>query len=145
VLRIINEPTTAAIAYGLNKKGGESQIIVYDLVGGTFMAFLKFWRLEKTQAWSREGETHAVQPAKYGAWDWELWRRNDFSDWRTQHGPLQFHSDDWDDFEGEIHAVLEGGKKLLKPLVAAQNFEYKLSRCVVSVTSRFIANARGCV
>jgi heat shock protein 5 len=50
VLRIINEPTTAAIAYGLNKKGGESQIIVYDLVGGTFMAFLKFWRLEKTQA-----------------------------------------------------------------------------------------------
>ncbi|KAF5352939.1 hypothetical protein D9758_007870 [Tetrapyrgos nigripes] len=36
VLRIINEPTAAAIAYGLNKKAGESQIIVYDLGGGTF-------------------------------------------------------------------------------------------------------------
>ncbi|EIW76667.1 heat shock protein 70 [Coniophora puteana RWD-64-598 SS2] len=36
VLRIINEPTAAAMAYGLNKKGGESQIIVYDLGGGTF-------------------------------------------------------------------------------------------------------------
>lgn len=36
VLRIINEPTAAAIAYGLNKKSGESQIIVYDLGGGTF-------------------------------------------------------------------------------------------------------------
>ncbi|KAJ8594600.1 heat shock protein 70 [Rhizopogon salebrosus TDB-379] len=36
VLRIINEPTTATIAYGLNKKGRESQIIVYDLGGGTF-------------------------------------------------------------------------------------------------------------
>jgi len=36
VLRIINEPTAASIAYGLNKKGGESQIIVYDLGGGTF-------------------------------------------------------------------------------------------------------------
>ena len=36
VVRIINEPTAAAIAYGLNKKGGESQIIVYDLGGGTF-------------------------------------------------------------------------------------------------------------
>ncbi|KAF8637742.1 hypothetical protein AX17_002601 [Amanita inopinata Kibby_2008] len=36
VLRIINEPTAAAIAYGLNKKQGESQIIVYDLGGGTF-------------------------------------------------------------------------------------------------------------
>lgn len=35
VLRIINEPTAAAIAYGLNKKDGESQIIVYDLGGGT--------------------------------------------------------------------------------------------------------------
>ena len=36
VLRIINEPTAAAIAYGLDKKGGESQIIVYNLGGGTF-------------------------------------------------------------------------------------------------------------
>ena len=36
VLRIINEPTAAAIAYGLDKSEGESQIIVYDLGGGTF-------------------------------------------------------------------------------------------------------------
>ncbi|KAF9531651.1 heat shock protein 70 family [Crepidotus variabilis] len=35
VLRVINEPTAAAIAYGLNKKT-ESTIIVYDLGGGTF-------------------------------------------------------------------------------------------------------------
>jgi heat shock protein 5 len=34
--RIVNEPTAAAIAYGLDKNGGESQIIVYDLGGGTF-------------------------------------------------------------------------------------------------------------
>ena len=34
VLRIINKPTAAAIAYGLDKKGGESQIIVYNLGGG---------------------------------------------------------------------------------------------------------------
>ncbi|KAI3630311.1 hypothetical protein MIR68_011746 [Amoeboaphelidium protococcarum] len=36
VLRIINEPTAAAIAYGLDKKGGERTILVYDLGGGTF-------------------------------------------------------------------------------------------------------------
>ena len=37
VLRIVNEPTAAAIAYGLDKtEGDESQIIVYDLGGGTF-------------------------------------------------------------------------------------------------------------
>jgi len=35
VLRIINEPTAAALAYGLDKKG-ESTIAVYDLGGGTF-------------------------------------------------------------------------------------------------------------
>jgi heat shock protein 5 len=36
VLRIINEPTAAAIAYGLDKKSGEKNIIVFDLGGGTF-------------------------------------------------------------------------------------------------------------
>jgi len=36
VERIINEPTAAALAYGLDKKGQEQKIIVYDLGGGTF-------------------------------------------------------------------------------------------------------------
>merc|ERR1719465_290894 len=36
VSRIINEPTAAAIAYGLDKKGGEKNILVFDLGGGTF-------------------------------------------------------------------------------------------------------------
>ena len=36
VLRIINEPTAAAIAYGMDKKSGEKNIVVFDLGGGTF-------------------------------------------------------------------------------------------------------------
>lgn len=36
VVRIINEPTAAAIAYGLDKKSGEHNILVFDLGGGTF-------------------------------------------------------------------------------------------------------------
>ncbi|MDH2432206.1 molecular chaperone DnaK [Pokkaliibacter sp. MBI-7] len=36
VKRIINEPTAAALAYGMDKKGGDSKIAVYDLGGGTF-------------------------------------------------------------------------------------------------------------
>ncbi|KAG9885663.1 hsp70-like protein C, partial [Aureobasidium melanogenum] len=36
VLRVVNEPTAAALAYGLDKTGEERQIIVYDLGGGTF-------------------------------------------------------------------------------------------------------------
>ncbi len=36
VKRIINEPTAAALAYGLDKAGGDRKIVVYDLGGGTF-------------------------------------------------------------------------------------------------------------
>ena len=36
VLRVINEPTAAAIAYGLDKKGAESNVLIFDLGGGTF-------------------------------------------------------------------------------------------------------------
>ncbi|XP_029920469.1 endoplasmic reticulum chaperone BiP-like [Myripristis murdjan] len=36
VMRIINEPTAAAIAYGLDKKDGKMNILVFDLGGGTF-------------------------------------------------------------------------------------------------------------
>lgn len=36
VIAIINEPTAAALAYGLNEKSGEQTVLIYDLGGGTF-------------------------------------------------------------------------------------------------------------
>ena len=36
VMRIINEPTAAALAYGVDKEGAEQKIMVFDLGGGTF-------------------------------------------------------------------------------------------------------------
>ena len=36
VLRIINEPTAAALAYGLQKTGADETVLIYDLGGGTF-------------------------------------------------------------------------------------------------------------
>ena len=36
VLRIINEPTAAALAYGLEKEGADQTVLVFDLGGGTF-------------------------------------------------------------------------------------------------------------
>ena len=36
VKRIINEPTAAALAYGMDRRGGDTKIVVYDLGGGTF-------------------------------------------------------------------------------------------------------------
>lgn len=36
VLRIINEPTAAALSYGINQRGDSQKVLVYDLGGGTF-------------------------------------------------------------------------------------------------------------
>jgi cellulose synthase/poly-beta-1,6-N-acetylglucosamine synthase-like glycosyltransferase len=37
-------------------------------------------------------------------------------------------------FQGEIHAMIQGGRKLLNPLIAAQNFEYKMSNILGMAT-----------
>ncbi|KAK0528373.1 ATPase with role in protein import into the ER [Tilletia horrida] len=58
VMRIVNEPTAAAIAYGLDKKGGESQIIVYDLGGGTFDVSLLSIEDGVFEVLATAGDTH---------------------------------------------------------------------------------------
>ncbi|KAF9973462.1 ATPase with role in protein import into the ER [Actinomortierella ambigua] len=58
VLRIVNEPTAAAIAYGLDKKGGERTILVYDLGGGTFDVSLLSIDDGVFEVLSTSGDTH---------------------------------------------------------------------------------------
>ena len=59
VLRIINEPTAAAIAYGLDKKGkGEKNILIYDLGGGTFDVTLMSIEDGIFEVKSTAGDTH---------------------------------------------------------------------------------------
>jgi heat shock protein 5 len=58
VLRIVNEPTAAAIAYGLDKTEGERQIIVYDLGGGTFDVSLLSIDSGVFEVLSTAGDTH---------------------------------------------------------------------------------------
>lgn len=58
VLRIVNEPTAAAIAYGLDKTDGERQIIVYDLGGGTFDVSLLSIDKGFFQVLATAGDTH---------------------------------------------------------------------------------------
>lgn len=65
VKRIINEPTAAALAYGLDKEVGNRTIAVYDLGGGTFDISIieiddvdgekpsKCWRPTVTPTWGR--------------------------------------------------------------------------------------------
>jgi heat shock protein 5 len=58
VLRIINEPTAAAIAYGMDKKSGEKNIVVFDLGGGTFDVSLLTIDGGVFEVVSTAGDTH---------------------------------------------------------------------------------------
>lgn len=61
VKRIINEPTAAALAYGVDKQGGDKKIAVYDLGGGTFdVSILEIARLDgdtQIEVLSTNGDT----------------------------------------------------------------------------------------
>merc|ERR1712121_625913 len=58
VLRIINEPTAAAIAYGMDKKEGEKNVLVFDLGGGTFDVSLLTIDNGVFEVVSTDGDTH---------------------------------------------------------------------------------------
>ena len=57
ILRIVNEPTAAALAYGLDQKNDEV-IAVYDLGGGTFDISILEIGDGTFQGWSTNGDTH---------------------------------------------------------------------------------------
>lgn len=58
VMRIINEPTAAAIAYGLDKREGEKNILVFDLGGGTFDVSLLTIDNGVFEVMATNGDTH---------------------------------------------------------------------------------------
>merc|ERR1719201_2191256 len=58
VLRIINEPTAAATAYGLDKKEEEKNVLIFDLGGGTFDVSLLTIEEGIFEVKSTAGDTH---------------------------------------------------------------------------------------
>ncbi|XP_073306650.1 luminal-binding protein 5-like isoform X2 [Primulina huaijiensis] len=58
VVRIINEPTAAAMAYGLDKKGEEKNVLVFDLGGGTFDVSILTIDNGVFEVLSTNGDTH---------------------------------------------------------------------------------------
>jgi molecular chaperone DnaK len=59
VLRIVNEPTAACLAYGLNKVGKELKIMVFDFGGGTLdVTVMEMWAEGGFKVLSTHGDTH---------------------------------------------------------------------------------------
>src|SRR5690606_33164637 len=58
VLRIINEPTAAAVAYGFNREGGPQKIAVFDFGGGTFDISILQLQGDIFEVLSTNGNTH---------------------------------------------------------------------------------------
>lgn len=65
VERIINEPTAAAIAYGMDKTGGESNVLVFDLGGGTFDVTLLTIDNGVFEVLATNGDTHLGGEGKW--------------------------------------------------------------------------------
>jgi len=65
VLRIINEPTAAALAYGLDKQAGDETVLVFDLGGGTFDVSILEIGEGVFEVKSTHGDTHL------GGDDWD--------------------------------------------------------------------------
>jgi len=58
VLRIVNEPTASALAYGLDKKGKDETVVVYDMGGGTFDVSVLELSDGVVEVKSTSGDTH---------------------------------------------------------------------------------------
>jgi len=59
VLRIVNEPTAACLAYGLNKIGKEMKIMVFDFGGGTLdVTIMEMWAEGGFKVLATHGDTH---------------------------------------------------------------------------------------
>jgi heat shock protein 5 len=81
VLRIINEPTAAAIAYGLGDKGAEKNILVFDLGGGTFDVSVLTIEKGVFEVIATNGDTHL------GGEDFDQRVMDYFlKQWKTKHG-----------------------------------------------------------
>jgi len=59
VIRIVNEPTAACLAYGLNKVGKELKIMVFDFGGGTLdVTIMEMWKEGGFEVLATHGDTH---------------------------------------------------------------------------------------
>src|SRR5437763_1173288 len=150
VLRIINEPTAAALAYGLDKEGGDQTILVFDLGGGTFDVSILEIGEGVFEVKSTSGNTHL------GGDDWDQrvidWLVTSF---KNDHGvdlgsdkmALQRLKEAAEKAKIELSAVQETTINL--PFITATNegplhLDYRLSRAKLQeLTADLVEACRG--
>jgi molecular chaperone DnaK len=115
VKRIINEPTAAALAYGLDKDGGDRKIAVYDLGGGTFDISVLEIGDGVFEVKATNGDTHL------GGDDWD----NRIMDWMLD----EFKREQGMDLRKQpdaLQRIKEEAEKAKIALSSAQVFEISL-------------------
>jgi molecular chaperone DnaK len=149
VLRIINEPTAAALAYGLDKKENET-ILVFDLGGGTFDVSVLEVGDGVTEVKATNGDTHL------GGDDWDQvivnfiadeFKRDNGLDLRSDRQALQRLREAAEKAKIELSSVMESEINL--PYITAdasgpKHLQYRLSRSKFEQLSEdLVARLRG--
>lgn len=134
VKRIINEPTAAALAYGIDKKGKEEKVVVFDLGGGTFDVSILHLGDGVFEVLSTNGDTHL------GGEDFDLKIVNHFVDEFKKESGIDIKND-----KAAMQRLKEEAEKAKKELSTTEvtdinlpfltadaegpkHFEYKLTR-----------------
>jgi molecular chaperone DnaK len=133
VLRIINEPTAAALAYGLDKKKNET-VLVFDLGGGTFDVSILEVGDSVFEVKSTAGDTHLGGDdfdKRIVDWLAEEFRRDQGIDLRNDRQALQRLTEAAEKAKIELSSVVETTVSL--PFITAdasgpKHLEYRLSR-----------------
>ncbi|OUR95182.1 molecular chaperone DnaK [Gammaproteobacteria bacterium 42_54_T18] len=119
VKRIINEPTAAALAYGMDKKRGDSTIVVYDLGGGTFdISVIEIAEVDgehQFEVLATNGDTHL------GGEDFDLRLIEYLADEFKKDTGIDLHNDPL-----ALQRLKEGAEKAKIELSSAQQTEVNL-------------------
>lgn len=129
VLGIINEPTAAAIAYGVLRPGEQSTVLVYDLGGGTFDATVVEASAERIRAIATGGNR------RLGGADWDAALRElILAGYRDQYPGDEDPSSD-EEAMGELEIIVEAAKKALTRMTSHKvAFTANGRRAVVEIT-----------
>ncbi|MCU0490564.1 MAG: molecular chaperone DnaK [Chloroflexaceae bacterium] len=150
VLRIVNEPTASALAYGLDKKGRDETVVVYDMGGGTFDVSVLELSEGMVEVKSTSGDTHlGGDDFDQRVIDWlaDQFKKEHSVDLRSDRMALQRMKEAAEKAKMELSSVLQTEINL--PFISAdasgpKHLNYTLSRArLEQLTSDLIERSMG--